>query len=183
MKYPIVCLIILNLLTQKTYLAEIQPLVTELNKLFLRLQQAIDREKRFAGDAAHELRTPLAALKTQAQVALRSTNEKERFAILQNVIIGVDRCTHVVQQLLTLSRIVPESNSLSDVIEFNLARLAGEIIAQLAPSALDKQIDIELISDDEANVRGNVTALSLLIRNWWIMPFVTHLKTVRYKSS
>ena len=105
-------------------------------------------------------------MKTQAQVALKTTNEKERQAILQNVITGVDRCNHVVQQLLTLSRLVPEANALSDVIELNLGRLATEIIAQLAPAALDKQIDIELIAEDEAvSIYGNITALSILIRN------------------
>ncbi len=70
---------------------EIKPLVLELNKLFQRLQQAFEREKRFTGDAAHELKTPLAALKTQAQVALKSQNEHERTTMLHNVISGVDR--------------------------------------------------------------------------------------------
>lgn len=145
---------------------EIKPLVIELNKLFLRLQQALEREKRFAADAAHELRTPLAALKTQAQVALKSTNELERNTLLQNVITGVDRCTHVVQQLLTLSRLVPEAAILTDVTPVDLSKLASEIMAQLVPYALDKQIDIELIADnDKILAMGNVTALSILIRN------------------
>ncbi len=145
---------------------EIKPLVIELNKLFLRLQQALEREKRFAGDAAHELRTPLAALKTQAQVALKTANDEERYAILSNVIAGVDRCTHVVQQLLTMSRLVPEAGILTDAIPVNLSKLASEIVAQLVPVAIEKQIDIELITNDQDyTVMGNVTALSILIRN------------------
>lgn len=146
---------------------EIKPLVIELNKLFHRLHQAIEREKRFAGDAAHELRTPLAALKTQAQVALKSDTEEERTKLFQNVITGVDRCTHIVQQLLTLSRLVPESNTLTDTCALDLAKLAAEIVAQIAPLALDKDIDIELISDEKEPpiVSGNITALSILIRN------------------
>lgn len=146
---------------------EIKPLVIELNKLFLRLHQAIEREKRFAGDAAHELRTPLAALKTQAQVALKSGSEEERQKLLQNVIIGVDRCTHIVQQLLTLSRLVPESNVLTDTSALDLAKLAGEIVAQIAPLALNKDIDIELVSDEKIpmSIKGNATAISILIRN------------------
>ncbi len=146
---------------------EIKPLVIELNKLFQRLHQAIEREKRFAGDAAHELRTPLAALKTQAQVALKADNEEERHKLLQNAIIGVDRCTHIVQQLLTLSRLVPESNTLVDSCLLDLSKLAAEIVAQLAPLALDKDIDIELLSDEfhPAIIQGNITALSILIRN------------------
>ncbi|CAN5454274.1 hypothetical protein BH10PSE19_BH10PSE19_19960 [soil metagenome] len=115
---------------------EIKPLIEELNKLFLRLQDAFEREKRSAGDAAHELRTPLAALKTQAQVALNATDETERRQLLKNVIMGVDRCTHVVQQLLTLSRLVPDANTpLTDITSVNLSKLAAEVVAQLAPFA------------------------------------------------
>lgn len=145
---------------------EIRLLVIELNKLFLRLKQAFDREKRFAGDAAHELRTPLAALKTQAQVALQTIDPIERENQLNNVMLGVDRCAHVVQQLLTMSRLVPEANFLTDAIDVDLTKLASEVIAQLVPIALDKHIDIELIAkDDTATVLGNITALGILVRN------------------
>lgn len=145
---------------------EIVPLIDELNKLFLQLRQAFEREKRFAADAAHELRTPLAALKTQAQVALKCHDDTERQAILQNVILGVDRSAHVVQQLLTLSRLVPEANSMEELIEINLYKITAETIAQLAPMAIEKNIDIELSSSDEsATIIGNITALRILIRN------------------
>jgi two-component system sensor histidine kinase QseC len=146
---------------------EIKPLAIELNKLFLRLHQALEREKRFAGDAAHELRTPLAALKTQAQVTLKTTTPEERDKLLHNVIIGVDRCTHIVQQLLTLSRLVPESNTLTDIYAIDLGKLAAEVVAQLAPLALAKDIDIELVCNDNhpGIIQGNITALSILIRN------------------
>ncbi|HSW70819.1 MAG TPA: histidine kinase dimerization/phospho-acceptor domain-containing protein, partial [Gammaproteobacteria bacterium] len=87
---------------------EIEPLVSELNKLFVRLQLAFERNKRFAADAAHELRTPLAALKTQTQVAIKTENETDRHLALLKVVQGVDRCTHVVTQLLTLSRLGEE---------------------------------------------------------------------------
>jgi two-component system sensor histidine kinase QseC len=146
--------------------AEIKPLIDELNKLFLRLKQAFEREQRFSADAAHELRTPLAALKTQAQVALKATDEKERQQQLQNVIAGVDRCTHVIQQLLTLCRMSPETVTLEDPIEVDVARMAAEVIAQLAPIAVDKQIDIELIAKDtNCIIMGNATGLYALIRN------------------
>lgn len=145
---------------------EIVPLVDELNRLFLRLQLAFEREKRFAGDAAHELRTPLAALKTQAQVASKATTEEERQAVLQNLITGVDRCAYVVQQLLTLSQLVPESNTYYETSELNLPKVTAETIAQLVPYALEKQIDIELESDKEnLMIHGNATAISILIRN------------------
>jgi two-component system, OmpR family, sensor histidine kinase QseC len=145
---------------------EVQPLVDELNKLFLRLKQAFEREQRFAADAAHELRTPLAALKTQAQVALKITDPRERQTQLQNVIAGVDRCTHVIQQLLTLCRMSPETTTLEECTEVDLAKLAAEVIGQLAPLAIDKQIEIELIATDpHCILQGNTTGLHALIRN------------------
>lgn len=144
---------------------EIKPLVDALNHLFLRLQEAFEREKRFAGDAAHELRTPLAALKTQTQVALKTADITEQRKILQRVVVGVDRCAHVVQQLLILSRLVPEASELEDTTKFDLSKLAAEIIAQIGHIALEKDLDIELIAEKSALIVGNPTAIGILIRN------------------
>lgn len=145
---------------------EIKPLIDELNKLFLRLKQAFDREQRFSADAAHELRTPLAALRTQAQVALKTLDVKERQGQLQAVIAGVDRCTHVIQQLLTLCRMSPESTTLENQVEVDLTKIAAEVIAELAPSAIDKQIDLELITKESGlAIMGNATGVYALFRN------------------
>lgn len=144
---------------------EIKPLIDELNKLFKRLREAFEREKRFAADAAHELRTPLAALKAQAQVALKATNEIEMRNALTKVLLGVDRSTHVIQQLLTLSRMVPQA-TIKEFEPVDIVKQAKEIIADLAPAALAKNTEIELIAP-EANlvVMGYPTAISILIRN------------------
>jgi two-component system sensor histidine kinase QseC len=144
---------------------EIKPLVAELNQLFIRLKLAFERNKRFAADAAHELRTPLAALKTHAQVAQKSDNEADRNKALLKVIESVDRSSHVVAQLLTLSRL-GEEEALTDVKPLDLHKLATEIIAYLAPHALEKDIEIELAPPPEDTiVLGNDTALGILIRN------------------
>jgi two-component system, OmpR family, sensor histidine kinase QseC len=145
---------------------EISPLVDELNKLFLRLQQAFEREQRFAADAAHELHTPLAALKTQAQLALKASDPQECYTHLKQVIANVNRCTHIIQQLLTLCRLSPETIMPEHFTQVNLARIAAEVIAQLAPQAVEKQIEIELIAKDpEYKLLGNSTGLYVLIRN------------------
>ncbi|MFZ0218955.1 MAG: ATP-binding protein [Candidatus Aquirickettsiella sp.] len=145
---------------------EISPLVDELNKLFLRLQQAFEREQRFAADAAHELHTPLAALKTQAQVALKTTDPQECYMHLKQVIASVDRCSHVIQQLLTLCRLSPETIMPEHFTQVNLSRIAAEVIAQLAPQAILKRIEIELIAKDfDYTLLGNTTGLHVLIRN------------------
>lgn len=144
---------------------EIKPLVIELNQLFIRLKLAFERNKRFAADAAHELRTPLAALKTQAQVALKAGNEVDRHNALLKVIQGVDRSSHMVAQLLTLSRLGQEE-ALSDIKPLDLHKLASEILAYLVPVALEKYIEIELAAPPaDSIILGNDITIGILIRN------------------
>lgn len=144
---------------------EIKPLVLELNQLFTRLHLAFERNKRFSADAAHELRTPLAALKTQAQVALKADNDIERRKALLKMIQGVNRSSHIVTQLLTLSRLSQEG-MLKDMTPVNLHKVATDVIADLAPSAVEKNIEIELEpSPRNPMMLGNETTLSILIRN------------------
>ncbi len=145
--------------------SEIEPLVVELNSLFNRLQEAFDREKRFAADAAHELRTPLAALRTQTQVALRADTTEDRNEALRKVLEGVDRATHVVQQLLTLSRMLPQQ-TINEPTDIDLCTTAADVAAQLVPIAIEKNIDLELIAPNEPSmIRGNATSIGILIRN------------------
>ena len=145
---------------------EIKPVIDELNKLFYRLKEGFEREKRFAADAAHELRTPLAALKTQAQVALNTNNIDEKNLALQKLIASVNRSTHIVQQLLTMSKLVPEAASINDLDEVHMAKIAREVLAMLAPSAVEKQIELAFEADENLpTFAGNSTAISILIRN------------------
>ncbi len=145
---------------------EIKPVIDELNKLFYRLKEGFEREKRFAADAAHELRTPLAALKAQAQVALNINNIEEKNQALQKLIASVNRSTHIVQQLLTMSRLVPEANFAEGQETVNLTKLTREILAMIALNAVEKHIELEFVKEDKIpNITGNATALGILIRN------------------
>ncbi len=145
--------------------AEIKPLIDELNKLFGRLRDAFEREKRFAADAAHELRTPLAALKTQTQVAINIQDPVELRNALDKILMGVDRSSHVVQQLLTMSRMVPQA-TLQQFDKVDLVLEARTQIAEMVPHAIEKNIDIELIAEVEpVTIPGNAPAISILIRN------------------
>lgn len=145
---------------------EIKPLIDELNKLFNRLQQGFEREKRFAADAAHELRTPLAALRAQAQVALNIEDMEEKNRTLNKLLASVDRSTHIVKQLLTMSRLVPESSTINDLSPVNLTKLSREVIAMLAATALNKHVEIMFETNSEqAVITGNLTALSIMMRN------------------
>lgn len=145
--------------------SEIVPLIQALNNLFGRLKEAFEREKRFTADAAHELKTPLAAVSTQAQVALRADNEPSRREAIHKILTGVNRSTHVIQQLLTLSRMVPDA-ALQDQISFKLAREVTDVAAMLAHEAVNKNIELEFLSpDSQAIVKGNPTSIGILIRN------------------
>ena len=145
---------------------EIKPVLDELNKLFFRLKEGFEREKRFAADAAHELRTPLAALKAQAQVALNSNVIEEKNAALLKLIASVNRSTHIVQQLLTMSKLVPEASNINDLVPVNLVKVTQEVLAMLAPTAIEKHIELEFEPEKRTpNFAGNPTAISILIRN------------------
>jgi two-component system sensor histidine kinase QseC len=144
---------------------EIKPIINGLNNLLSHVKTAFERNKRFAADAAHELRTPLAALKTQAQVALLASTIKDSKSAIQKVLYGTDRCTHIVQQLLTLSRLGKESN-LQNMKTLDLTLVTKDILTQLVPYAIEKNIDISLIEPKKRiKIKGNETTIGILIRN------------------
>lgn len=142
---------------------EVVPLVDGLNQLFARVRVSLESERRFTADAAHELRTPLAAIKTQAQVARAATAEAERRHALDNVLIGCDRATHLVEQLLTLARLEPET--LKHHERCDLHALAVRAVAELAPAAIDKDIDLQLTEGKALRVPGEPALLAILLRN------------------
>ncbi|MFP3435624.1 histidine kinase dimerization/phospho-acceptor domain-containing protein, partial [Paraburkholderia sp. SIMBA_061] len=82
-----------------------RPLVDAINQLLARLQQSILRERAFTADAAHELKTPLAAIKVQAQVALAAHDSAQQQQAMRRVVQGVDRSAHLAEQLLLLARL------------------------------------------------------------------------------
>ena len=144
---------------------EIKPIIKELNQLLHRLQETLQREKRFTANAAHELKTPLAALKTHAQVALNANKENERNNALKNIIEGVDRSTHTIQQLLTLNRIISAA-ILVNAEPINITTETAQIIADLIPTARKKDIEIELAAPEKQQIiTGNTTAINILIKN------------------
>lgn len=143
---------------------EVMPLAQALNDLFARLQRAFESERRFTADAAHELRTPLAALKTQTQVALRAADAQDRQNALENVLRGVDRATHLLEQLLTLARVDHEAAAKShEVIE--LRSLAINALAELAPAAQARHIELALEEGPAGSISGNPAQLGVLLRN------------------
>lgn len=143
---------------------EIRPLVDNLNDLFARLAQAFERERRFTADAAHELRTPLSALKTQAQVAMRASDDGERQAALEQLLAGVDRASHLIEQLLTLARLEPGTHAIQRQ-SLQLRPIAIDVIAQLGGQAVAKGLNIELLEGPDPVIAGEPVSLSMLLRN------------------
>lgn len=144
--------------------SEVIPLMRSLNALFERVAGLLEKERRFTADAAHELRTPLAGLKAQAQVALGAADDAARRHALGNVIAGCDRATRLVEQLLTLARLDP-ARPAGPVEPCDLAGPVRQVIADLAPSALARSIDIELQAGDGARVSGHPELIAVLARN------------------
>jgi two-component system sensor histidine kinase QseC len=143
--------------------AEVVPLVQSLDRLFARVRTLLDNERRFTADAAHELRTPLAAIKTQAQVARAAVGDEERKRALDNVLAGCDRAAHLVEQLLTLARLEP--GQLQSRVACELRSLAAAAVAEMAPGALEKGVDVQLIDGVESRVEGDPGLLRILMRN------------------
>jgi Signal transduction histidine kinase len=142
---------------------EVIPLVRSLNALFERVGRLIDNERRFTSDAAHELRTPLAALKTQAQVAKGARDDRTRQHALDSVIEGCDRAARLVDQLLTLARVEPDATRPTGSAD--LPVLARQVVAELVPFALDKDVEVEVRGSETLLLEGHADLLCVLLRN------------------
>lgn len=144
---------------------EVQPLVTALNDLLARLDQALQAQRAFVADAAHELRTPLAALNLQAQLLGRADGDEERREAQAELQAGLRRATRVVEQLLILARNEPGGEERPPQ-PVNLAELARNVTARHLPLAEAKGIDLGIAqADDGAVVAGDVVTLETLLSN------------------
>jgi two-component system sensor histidine kinase QseC len=140
------------------------PMLDALNRLFDRIRGVLDAERRFTADAAHELRTPIAAIKAQAQVAICEDDAALRRHALSAVLEGCDRSAHLVDQLLLLSRL--EAGATLDTnAPVDLSAVAKQVLAAIAPIAIRKSQQLELDAPQPCVVMGNAALLASLIRN------------------
>jgi two-component system sensor histidine kinase QseC len=142
---------------------EIAPLRAALSALVRRVNVAFDNERRFTADAAHELRTPLAALKVQAQVALRAqVVDAQRHALLQ-VVAGVDRMAHLVEQLLTLARVDPERTA--EVRPIDPREIIEAVCEDFAPQARQKSQRLRAETASACTIAASEGWLQIALRN------------------
>ena len=142
---------------------EMRPMVDALNGLLQRIDRMVQAERRFTADAAHELRTPLAAIRAQAQVALAESDDAARRHALQSTLQGCDRAARLVEQMLTLSRL--EAGAAPATALLDLAAVARRVAAEAAPSALAKGQALSLQADSPCPARGDDTLAAALLRN------------------
>jgi two-component system sensor histidine kinase QseC len=143
--------------------SEMAPMLDALNGLLERIAELMESERRFTADAAHELRTPIAAIRAQAQVAFGEADDALRRHALQATLKGCDRAARLVDQLLVLSRL--EAGAAPAVTPLDLSALVRRTVAEVAPQAIEKQQTIELDAVEANWVQGDGTLLAVLVRN------------------
>ncbi len=143
---------------------EVNPLVRRLNALFARISASMQAERRFTSHAAHELRTPIAAIRAQAEVARDSIDLAAREVALAHVIEGCDRAARLVDQMLLLARI-DERASQDRPATSRLDQAAARVIADLAPAALENGVALELATDEAVSAAVDAALLDVLLRN------------------
>jgi two-component system sensor histidine kinase QseC len=144
--------------------AELRPVGLAVNRLFARVEDALRHERTLTADAAHELRTPLAALRAQAQVALRARDDGERGEALQALIGGVDRATRLVESMLALARLDARSVDRGALPVLSLDAMVTEAVEALRPSPRARSVRIE-VNVPPLAVRADPESLPIALRN------------------
>lgn len=144
---------------------EVRPLVHELNLLLDRVKTAFEAQQNFVADAAHELRTPLAALKLQVLSLERADGEDTRALAIARLGAGVERATRLVAQLMVLARQEASATAGSAFGAVDLGELAKRALGDMAGAAGARRIDLGLHHLDPAQVMGQTDALIILLRN------------------
>jgi two-component system sensor histidine kinase QseC len=148
--------------------AEVAPVLSALNRLLDRVSNALERERRFTADAAHELRTPLAGLKVHAQNAARAASPAERQASLDRMLVGLDRTIHLSEQMLALSRAAAAAGLADTATTVSLRQMVADALDTLKPRVAERRIRVRTRCEPAASgfdVRGNPQQLRSLVSN------------------
>ena len=144
---------------------ELLPISTALNGLMSLLRRALDTEREFVSNAAHEMRTPLAAIQAQVEAidgSGLSGDSRERF---DNIVAAVNRCVRLIKQLLDLTRTQSLRHIEQEYETFDLVEVTQDIMAELVPAANRRQVEVSLQAPDQVRVRNQPSLLSVILRN------------------
>jgi two-component system sensor histidine kinase TctE len=145
---------------------EVHPLLHSMNNLLLRLKESMMRQQRFTADASHQLRTPLAGLQMQAEMALREHDPVHIRHALEWIQTSTLRLSHLVNQLLAMARVEPGSGREFRLQPLDLLKLARDTTAEWVSDALAHQIDLGFKSDlNSVHITGNATMLHEMLAN------------------
>jgi two-component system OmpR family sensor kinase len=144
---------------------EVLPLVQELNLLFERVRRAFAAQQHFVADAAHELRSPLTALKLQAQALRRAHDEPSREAAVARLNDGIERAIQLMGQLLVLAREDASPGAAGGRQRIDLQDAARQAVADVLPAAQARRIDVGLVTSEAAFIEGQPEPLHILLRN------------------
>ncbi|WNW11569.1 sensor histidine kinase [Pseudomonas sp. DTU_2021_1001937_2_SI_NGA_ILE_001] len=146
---------------------ELRPLVSALNHFTERLRHQFERQAQFIADAAHELRTPLAALKARVELGLRERDPLQWRHTLESVAQSTDRLTHLANQLLSLARIENGARAIAEggAQRLDLSQLARDLGMAMAPLAYARGVSLALEADEPVWLRGEPTLLNELLSN------------------
>jgi two-component system sensor histidine kinase TctE len=145
---------------------EVRPLIAAVNDLLDRLKQVMAAQQRFVADAAHQLRTPFAGLKTQSELALRTDDAEQKQRALQHILNNTRHGIRLVNQLLALARNEPGGQNTQSFVNLNLNLLAQECTVSWVQMALEKNIDLGF--EDYLyilTVRGDAASLAEMLNN------------------
>lgn len=155
----------LGALAQDDYPEELQPVLLSLNELLARLVSAFAAQQRFVADAAHELRTPLTVVRLQSQLARYAEDGQARREALGLMQLGVDRASHLVEQLLSLTRFDPQFSAARPMQTVDLADIARTVVVEHAALAEAAGVDLGLVQADSVALSGDPEALRVMLGN------------------
>ncbi len=145
--------------------SEVQPLVVAINELMIKLSEDLDAQRRFVANAAHQLRTPLAGLKTYVAL-LKRKKQPETAELLDELDVGMDRLNKLVGGLLALAKAEPSANRSSDMLPVDLNSIAGDITKALTAKAESKSLVLTFVgSTKSATIQGDTGRLQDLVSN------------------
>ena len=156
----------LSPISLKNIPAEIRPLIEALNDTMARLDESLVEQRRFVADAAHQLKTPLTGLRTQAELALRETTPERLQSCVRQMLHAVERLADMTQKLLMLARAEAMSTQSALLESVDLASLVPEVAREWGPQAMSKEVDMSFANfTHTSEVRGNARLLHELFAN------------------